>query len=314
MAKLVFDALMTQFALGVRPRFLVADRVLPAIAVPAQTFKILKGDTKAIFARRNTYVGNLGLPNEVTFDETFESDGVRGEALMTRISQADLDEFANAGMSGNLVEGRLQKLMMILALAREHRVAELVGTAANYPTQHRLEPETAWSSADASPNKDILRLITTGVMGATKLVFSGGAWVDYASHPQVIADLNPTGVKSPVNQELAAAYWRGHGISEVIVAQQKYDTAVKGKAQSLDYIWPKMVAALYIEDGASSTEVATFGYTATMRMSRANGQMLAVYRGQDDLIGVEGGEIVKCGRMTAELIADNTLGSHMTIA
>ena len=311
MAVLVYNALLTAFALGLRPVGLVADQIFPTVRVPTKNYRVLQGDKKAIFARRDTYISKLGLPNEVIFDDSFASHGVKGEALITRIDNTDISEYSRAGMQGNLEEGRLSRLYQIMAMAKEFRTADLVGTVGNYPAAHRITPATKWDNAAAVPQQNIQDLIETPLVPANTLIFMGDAWQLYAAHEQTLADLNPRDVKAAVSPARAAEFWRDHGITNLVIARAKYDTAAKGKAAVRARIYTTGVVAAYIDPAPASGEVQTFGATATLELEGTDGQGLAVFSGDDTESGVTGARTIKLGRVTDETIFDSELGAML---
>lgn len=298
---------LTAIAIAYRNAAMIGDLVLPRVPVNTQQFKYLKHTLADTFTLPPTQVGRKGKPVEVDFTATETTDQTVNHALDDPIPQDDID---NAPPNFRPVDRGVEGLTDLMILAREKRVADLVFTAANYPSANKvtLSGNDQWSvsHADSDPIADIETALDAPAMRPNIAVFGHQVWSKLRRHELIVkAILGPNASDGMVTRQQFAELFE---LEEVLVGQSRLNTAKKGQTASLSRVWGKNAAFLYRDKLATTSGGRTsFGYTAEWRSRMAGADA-------DKSIGAFGGQRVRVVESVKELIAASDLGYLITDA
>ncbi|MBB5046786.1 hypothetical protein HNR60_001534 [Rhodopseudomonas rhenobacensis] len=280
---------------------LIADQVLPRTPVGSESFKWLEYPLAEGFNVPDTKVGRKSRPNRVEFtaterDGSTDDHGLDGEVPLSDIREAERQRAA--GLSNYDPRARLTEgLTNNLQLAREVRVASIVHNAATYAAGRKILLSGSSQFSDYV-NSDPIAILTAAIDGtlvfrANALVMGQAVWAKLRSHPVLVNALrgNLTNKGIITREELAQLL----EIKKVLIGESFVNSAAKGQSVSLSRVWGKHIAALYLDQAATTKAGVTFGFTAEVG-TRIAGSI------PDPDIGLEGGERVRVGEKVKELV------------
>ncbi|WP_020185945.1 hypothetical protein [Methylopila sp. 73B] len=304
------SASLTAIAIGYRntANMLIADRVLPPVAVFSERFKWIEYPIKEGFRLPDNRVGRTGEVNRVDFSANEKDSSVVDYGLEAPIPISDIEEARRMRELGQSTVDPEQQAVEGIAnynlLARERRVSSLVHNPLSYAASRRIVLSGTSQFSDYV-NSDPIGVIRAALEGTlifrpNKLVMGSRVWFYLASHPKVInavkGGLTTSGI---VTKEQFAALFEG--ITEILVGEAYLDAAKWGQAVDLQRVWGNHIAAIHVNPQASTTSGVTFGYTATYGSAIAG-------RLQDPKIGLQGGVAVRAGTRERQLIVAPDVG------
>ena len=277
---------------------LIADDVLPLTPTFAE-FKYLKYDLAQGYTVPDVKVGRKSYPAEVEFSATETIDKVVDFALDDFIPNEDI-EADNQGIDprGTAV----MYLSNLLALAREIRVANLVFATGSYAggNQTTLSGNSQWSDqTNSDPVAAIGDALDIPVYRPNIAVFGQAAWTKTRRHPKLVQAIKGTaqGAGMVSRQEFADFF----ELQNVYVGAGFVNSAKKGQTVSTARVWGKHAAFIYRDRAAGPQAGVTFGFTAQWG-GRTAGTIV------DQKRGYNGGEVVRVGERTKELVVATDLG------
>lgn len=286
---------------------LIADQVLPRAMVSSESFKWTKYPLAEGFTVPDALVGRKGRPNRVEFTGTEDTSSTNDYAFDDEIPSSDIREAERQrglGLSNYDPRARAAEgLTNLIKLAREVRVASIVHNAATYSAGRKttLSGTSQLSDYTNSQPIDVIMAALDGtlVYRPNTLVLGQPVWSKLRSHPHLVNAVrgNLTNKGMITREEFAALF----EVKRVLVGESFVNTAKKGQTASLSRVWGKHIAALYIDEAASTQSGITFGLTAEVG-TRLAGTI------QDPNIGMEGGEVVRVGEKVKELIVAPDVG------
>ncbi len=299
-APFIVQPALTQIAIAYRnPAVsLIADAVLPRVIVGSSTFKYTIFGKPERFTIPSTLVGRKGRPNQVDFSATETESSTRDYGLDDPVPQEDIDNAKNnpaIDPLGAATEGTTD----LILLDREVRVANLVFSAATYPTGNKttLSGTSQWSDYDNSdPVQDIIDALDSCMIRPNVLVLGPRTWTILRAHPKIIAAVYPLGGNAATGgmatrQAVADLF----ELEEILVGASFFNTAKKGQAASYDRVWGKHAALIHRNRQANTNRGVTFGFTAQF-----GGRIAGTI--QDPNIGLKGGTVVRVGEQVRELV------------
>ncbi|ODN71180.1 major capsid protein [Methylobrevis pamukkalensis] len=301
------DPRLTGLVIAHRNAALIADRVLPRLGMPVPTrqFRYLKFDFSQGITIPDTKVGRKGTPNQVEFYATEVADQVEDYGLSDVIPN---DDVTNAPTGYDPRDFAATKLIELVDLDREVRVANVVFDAATYPSGNKetLSGTSQWDDPDSTPIEDVQDAMDAMIMRPNKLVLGRPVWTRLRRHPKIIAAISTSGTESGVATLTAVADLLE--IPEIVVGDAWVNTAKKGQTVTRTRAWGKHAALLHVPASLSSTTDGTpaFGYTAVYG-TRVSGETPAK-------VGLRGGVEITSGESVAEVIASSELGHLFTNA
>jgi len=293
------DTRLTGITLAYQNRTLIADLVLPRVAVGNQSFKWLNHTKADRFTIPNTIVGRNGRPNEVEFSAT-ESTGQTFDYGLDDIVPNDDIAAAPEGYDplGRAVEG----LTDLVALDREARVAALVFAAATYPTGSK-ETNTGteqWDDAASNPVTQLLDALATPLMRPNTMVMSQRVFDKLRTNPKIVKSIQANGTDTGIisRQAIASLF----EVQNIYVGEAYVNTAKPGQTAVYARAWGNHCALLHLNPLASTrSPQMTFGYTAQWQ-GRVAGQIA------EPQTGLRGAVRVRVGESVNEIISAADVG------
>jgi hypothetical protein len=182
------------------------------------------------------------------------------------------------------------------------RVATTLTTLATYPSAQRttLSGTSQWSDwTNSNPASAILTAMDAMIMRPNVLVMGQQVATQLMQHPKVVQMLNKTSQGSGLVSLDAMAM--ALGLDRVVVGQSWVNSAKKGQTASYARAWGKHAALLRVDTLADASRGSTFGFTAQWGDRIAGSDF-------DRDIGLRGGQRVRLGESSKEVITENTLG------
>ncbi|MCU0918762.1 MAG: major capsid protein [Burkholderiaceae bacterium] len=296
---------LTAIAVAYRQGNLIADRVLPYVAVNTVEFRYKKFGLADDFTVPATLVGRKGSPQQVEFGETEVTDAVEDHALDAPVPNADIEAYERARASGvtDPMMRATGQVMQLVLTAREKRVADLVFGAGNYAAttnKSTLSGTTQWSDhAQSNPQTAIMAALDGMVMRPNIAVFGRAVWTQLSTHPKINAAVYKSGTTAGVVSRQAFADL--FELDEVLVGDGWINTAAKGQTPTMARIWGKHAAFLHRNMNADTQFGISFGFTARFG-DRVGGYI------EDPDMGMRGGRRARSGESVKELVTANDLG------
>jgi hypothetical protein len=288
------DTRLTGISLAYVNRALIADAVLPRVAVGNQSFKWLNWNKAERFTVPNTLVGRKGRPNEVEFGAT-ETAGLTKDYGLDDV--VPNDDIASAPQGWDPLGQAVEGLTDLIALDREVRVANLVFDANQYPTGNKvtLAANDQWDDyTNSNPVTQVLDYLSTPLMRPNIAVMSQKVWNALRAHPKVVsAILGNSGVSGIVSRQAVAQLFE---LEEILVGEAFVNTAKPGQTATYARCWSDKCAFLLRNRLANTrSSQMTFGYTAQWQ-GRVAGQM------SEPETGLRGSVRVRVGESVNEII------------
>lgn len=234
---------------------LISDLAVPRVTpIGRSTYKYHEFPLAQGFTIPDTTVGRRSQPNEINFSAEEKDGSTKDHALDSSIPQDDIDEARAAGGKVDPVKTAVETVTDLVTLARERRVASMVFNTANYPVANRVALVGTARLNDYT-NSDPVGVFQQAVdtpIGARPnvAVFGAAVWAKVRVHPKIIAhcygSANTRGYVS--KEDLAAAF----ELDEILVGKARYNTANRGQAASLGYIWGKSISFMYRDRTATN--------------------------------------------------------------
>lgn len=296
----------TAIALAYQNKELIADQVLPRTPVSERSFKWDLHTKSDMFTVPDTRVGRKGMPGEVEFTAAEQTSSVLDYGLDDVVPMEDIDSARSKGLDplGRATEGLAELIM----LAREKRVADLVFTAANYPSGSKvtLDANNKWSAftdAASDPVEDILSAAEGMLMKPNTLVLGSQVWFQLRRHPKLLAAVFPVGGNAASGgvtslQAVADLF----EIDRILIGKSFINTAVMGQTATYSRVWGKQAALLRINPlaGVRGNDIS-FGMTAEYG-TRIAGNIA------EPKVGLRGAQRVRVGESVKELITASDCG------
>ena len=293
---------LTQIAMTVRPKGLIADMVSPRVMVGAERFAYTKMDEAQHYTIPDTLIGRKGAPAEVEFTaaDTVASTKPYGlqdvvpirDITAARDSRANVDPLAVATMG----------ITQLCRLAREKRVADQIFTSGSYSAALRttLAGNSQWSDEDSDPIGAITDAKDAMLVMPNTLVLGQATWSALRRHPQIVEATRMTGA----GRDKAAGLARLEAVADeleidhVVVGMGWHNTAKPGQDASYGRLWGKHASLLRVDGAIASpmTTQPTFAFTAEWQ-----GEQAGTYL--DPKPGGMGAEVVKVWEDILEVLS-----------
>ena len=301
------DPVLTGVVVSYQNADYVADQVLPRLApgLARQLFKYMKFDFGQAITVPDTKVGRKGEPGTVEFFGTEVEDSTDDYGLDDVVP---IDDINNAPPGYNPRTFAAQRLMDLVMLDREVRVAGTVFAAGTYPTGNKatLSGSSQWSHVDSDPVAAIEDAMDGMIMRPNIAVLGRTTWAKLRRNPKIVSALSTSGTTSGLASRRAVADL--FELDEIIVGQSWVNSAKPGQAVTRVRIWGGHCALLHRDRLASSLgETPTFGWTAQYG-TRVAGEL------PEPKVGLRGAIRVRSGESVKEVISASDLGYLFTNA
>ena len=125
---------LTSIAMAVKPEGFIADMVCPRRDAMAEEFSYTKGITAELFTIPDTRIGRTSQANTVEFGSVDETGKVEDHGLQDIIPIRDINRARAQRANWDPMAEGSENTGLLVHLAREKRVADLIFGVANYPT------------------------------------------------------------------------------------------------------------------------------------------------------------------------------------
>lgn len=292
------DPYLSAIAIAYRNRRMIADDVLPRVAVGKSEFKYMEYDMAEGFTVPDTKVGRKSAPNEVEFTAEEKPGMTEDHGLDDVIPVHDIE---NAPENYDPVSRAVEQLTNVVELGRETRVAGTVFNAANYAASQTqtLSGAAQWSDAASDPLRLIMESLDTVIMRPNIGVMGRAVATKLTMHPKVVKAYNGTsGDEGVVPLSFLANLLE---LEAIYVGEAFINTAKKGQAPAMARAWGKHAAFLYRDMMADTRTGTTWGLTAQFG-DRVAGRM------EEPKTGLRGSIRVRSGESVQELVTAKDLG------
>ena len=256
-----YDQLLTNMALGYRPRGMIADMIFPTVPVMKQS------DHYSIFSRadalsiEDTKRSPDTEANKIERDVSSDTYYAENYALKMAVT---IEDRANADpvMVQKLINGRAQFILDKLSLDWENRVAAQVTNTANVGSSAAVG--SSWTDED---NSNPVTDIWTGfdnVEDATgyrpnSLLLSGIAYRNLRRSAELNNQIlgNNNGNRNITRQMIQDFF----EVERLIIGDAFKNTANEAQAESLERVWGDHALVYYAPMGSPSMDDPSFGYS-----------------------------------------------------
>ncbi|MBS4046181.1 MAG: phage capsid protein [Alphaproteobacteria bacterium] len=234
---------------------LISDLAVPRVSpIGKSQYKYYEFPLAQGFTIPETLVGRRSQPNEINFSAEEKDGSTKDHALDSSIPQDDIDDARAGGGKIDPVKNAVETVTDLVTLARESRVAKMVFNTNYYPAANKVALVGTARLNDFA-NSDPVTVFQTAVstpIGARPnvAVFGGAVWDKVRVHPKIVAHCyGAASTRGYVSKEdLAAAF----ELDEILVGKARYNTANRGQAASLGYIWGKSISFMYRDRSATN--------------------------------------------------------------
>jgi len=295
---------LTQIAMAIRPEGMIADLVSPRVPVEGEKFVYTKFTTEEMFTIPDTKVGRTSEPNTVEFGGVDLTDSTEDHGLDDVVPNKDVKNAANGNTNYDPLEAAAENTAILVAMAREQRVANLLFSLNTYAASLRttLSGTGQWSDyANSDPLAAILNAMDLMLVRPDTVTMGQLVWTKFRQHPKVVAAvLNKSGGQGGLS---AAGYATRQAVADLLEVKNLFigesfgNTAKKGQAASYVRLWGKHCAMFKLGPPSRNARnpMPTFSMTAQWG-ERVAGTIDAPTK------GLLGSTIVRVGEQVKELV------------
>ena len=301
---------LTQIAMAIKPEGMIADLVCPRVPVEGEKFIYTKFTTEETFTIPDTKVGRKSEPTQVEFGGVDVTDSTEDHGLDDVVPNKDIENAKNANANFDPLEMAAENTAILVELAREKRVADLLFTLGTYHSSLRqtLSGTSQWSDyTNSDPISAILAAIDLMLVRPTDIVFGQLAWTKFRRHPKVVAEvLNKTGGLGGVTASGTATR---EGVAAVLELKQVHvgesfsNTAKPGQTATYSRLWGKHCALLKLERNIRTARSPLPTFCLTAEWGTRVASTIDAPR-----IGLHGSQIVRVGEQVKELVTFQEAG------
>ncbi len=249
-----FPVTEEQLAVAVeyRNKAFIADEALPVVRTGKQEFSYQTFEKKDSFTIPKTESSRKGGLNTLELSGTETTDKTIDYGLQALIPQNDIDntEF-------DLVNHYIQKIMELVNLDHEKRVADMVFNSSNYASGNKttLSGNSQWSDfTNSTPLKDILDGFDACLMRPNVGIIGQQVWTKLRQHPDVVKAIGGNSGDSGIVPVRAVADLLE--LDELYIGSANYNTANRGQTFSKAFLFGKH-ACFFYRDTASIPQLQT---------------------------------------------------------
>jgi hypothetical protein len=255
------DGVLSELSAKYRNASFIWRNVMPEVRVRKRSDKFVVYRKEDSYRLYDDSVVPKAMPNEVDWGISFGNYSVRDHALGEWLPQETIDN------ADNPLEPEIDTnefLNLLLDVAQEKRVADIVFSPATYPAGNKvqLSGTAQWGGGSDDPIGDLLRAIEGTFVRANTLVFGQEAWQVFRALPEVL-----DAVKGATRQQATPGGLATTGevadlleVDRVLVGRARYITTPEGQPPAYTRLWGKHCAALYVAPTPGIRSI-TFGVT-----------------------------------------------------
>lgn len=295
------DPVLTGIIIAYRNNMLIADQVMPRLTpnLPRKEFKWWKFDFGQFITVGDTKVGRKSEPNTVEF-QAEEVDASTADYGLDDI--IPLDDINNAPAGYDPRAFAAQKLIDLVLLDREIRVANMAFNAANYAADNKetLTGTDIWTDPDSKPIKQITEAADSMIIRPNNMVLGRVEWTGLRTNPSILSALTPSGSSEGLANKRAVADLLE--LDDIIVGEGWINSAKKGQNVTRTRAWSGKALLFHKAPLASSIDATpTYAWTA-QHGERVAGSI------DEPKMGLRGSVRVRSGESVKEVMSSPELG------
>ncbi len=301
---------LSAIAIKYRQAGFVADDVMPRVSVDRQEFVHLKDRLADWITPPETLVGRTSKVNELA---SSAQDPTSLATANYGLDEPVPNQDSSNGPSESALARGTMRVMSLLELRREIRVASIFATAANFNTSTTLSGTSQWSDySNSDPLSVLLTELEKPFMRPNVLVMGRDVWIKLRAHPKIVAAvLGQAGTGSALTAAGVVSLQAVADLLEVdriIVGGNWYNSAAKGQTPVQARVWGKICCGIYLSSLGGPDGGNTWGYTAQF------GDRIAGTTEPDRNIGLWGGTYVRAGESVKEVVSAPEFGFQFLAA
>jgi hypothetical protein len=256
---LYVDQLLTQMAIGYKPKGMIADLLFPKVGVQKQSGMYSVFSRADVLRIETTARAPGTMANQITRSVSTGTYFAKNYALDYPVN---IEDKANADpiFTQTILNGSVQFLVNKLALDWERRIALLCTSGSNVGSYSAIS--SGWLGSGATPIANINTALDN-VQGATgvrpnRIVFGDAAWRAFRRHSTVqniIFGAN-NGGGYPSVENVKSLF----EVDNILIGGAYVNTANEAQAESLSQVWGDNVLAYYAPSTPMIDE-PSFGYS-----------------------------------------------------
>jgi len=291
---------LSAVAIKYRHQNFIADQVMPRVPVDKQQFISLSDRMADWMTPVDTTVGRTDAPKQM-------ASSIQDPTYLATLDQGLDESVPNEdqfnGPNENALMRATQRIMGLVSLQREMRVAAVFNNLANFAySQAYSTGTTQWSDyANSDPLGDILKYLDMCFARPNKVVMGRRVWTVLSQHPKLVHLANTSFTNGRISKQQFADLLE---VDEIIVGDGWVNTAPKGQTANKVRIWGTMLAGVY-QGNISPHSDGMWGYTAQFG-ARVAGTIVSPD------IGIYGGLRVRAGESVREVVTAKEFGFLLT--
>lgn len=295
------DPVLTGIVVAYRNASYIADAVLPRLdpQLTRQEFRYLEFPFGEAITVPNTKVGRKGEPDTVEFTG-IERQGATDDYGLDDV--VPIDDINNAPAGYSPLNHAAQRVMDLVLLDREIRVANKVFNAATYSATNKvtLSGTSQWSDAASTPIIDVAEAADAMIMRPNIGVIGRAGWTALRTNQSILKAISVSGTDQGMATKRAVADL--FELEDIVIGEGWVNSAKPGQAVTRVRAWGKHFALMRREPLATSQGgLPTFGWTAQYG-GKVSGQMA------EPKVGLRGAIRVRSGESVKEVISAPDLG------
>lgn len=254
------DAVLSNLSVKYRNAAMIWASLMPVIKVGKRSDKFFKYNKADSYKLADDKIGPKSLPNEMDWGVSEDNYSVKDHALGDWLPQEVIDN------ADNPLQPEIDTndfLNMLMDIAQEKRVADIIFAAGSYPAGNKVQlaGNDQWGGSTDDPIDDIQTAIEACFIRANTLVFGVDTWLKFRKLPEILDACKAVagatlrgGMAS--GQEVAQLF----EVEQVLVGRSRYITSKEGQTATFARLWGKHCAALYAEKNPGIKSIS-FGAT-----------------------------------------------------
>ena len=295
------DQTLTNLSLKYANEAMIWAMLMPLVPVGKRSDIFYQYNKEDSYRLHNDALGPKSLPNEVDWGVSTQNYSVKDHGLGDWLPQADID---NADNPLRPEADTNEFLNLLLEIAQEKRVADIVFNAASYPTGNKVQLSGTgqWGQSADDPIGDLLTAIESCFMRANTVAMGQETWMTFRKLPEVLDAVKGSTRYQGSPGGLATAE-ECRGLFEVenwLVGRSRYITSKEGQTPTYARLWGKHCAAMHVVKNPGIRSI-TFGMTFSETRKQTQ-------RTFDAKRGVKGAHYIKVAWNSDEKVVASDLG------
>ncbi len=295
------DQTLTNLSLKYANEAMIWALLMPLVSVGKRSDIFYQYNKEDSYRLHDDALGPKSMPNEVDWGVSQENYSVKDHGLGDWLPQETID---NADNPLQPEADTNDFLNLLLEIAQEKRVADMVFNPATYPTGNKVQlaGTAQWGQSADDPIGDLLTAIETCFMRANTVAMGQETWMTFRKLPEVLDAVKGSTRYQGSPGGLATAE-ECRGLFEVenwLVGRSRYITSREGQAPVYSRLWGKHCSAHHVVKNPGIRSI-TFGMTFSETLKQTQ-------RDFDKKRGVKGAHYIKVAWNSDEKVVAGDLG------